>query len=51
MFTVRMYGHDEQAGPGALLSEHDFTDEGQAREAYADCIAGGGWDSVELTER
>jgi hypothetical protein len=51
MFTVRIYGYDEQAGPGALLEEHDFTDEGEARECYAGSMAGGGWDSVELTER
>jgi predicted RNA-binding Zn-ribbon protein involved in translation (DUF1610 family) len=50
-YTVRIYGYDPQAGPGALLEEHDFTDEDQAREAYAGSIAGGGWDTVELTER
>jgi hypothetical protein len=51
MYTVRIYGYDPQAGPGALLEEHDFTDETEARAAYAASIAGGGWDSVELTTR
>ena len=50
MFRVRIYGYHPAAGPGALLEEHDFTDESEARAAYAGCIAGGDWDSVELTE-
>jgi len=32
MFTVRIYGDDPQAGPGALLEEHEFTSEAEARE-------------------
>jgi hypothetical protein len=46
-----MYGYHPAAGPGALLEEHDYTDEGEARETYAGLVAEGGYDSVELVER
>ena len=40
-YTVRIYGYDEQAGREALLSEHDFTSEADARQAEHDAVAAG----------
>ena len=39
--TVRIYGHDPQAGPCALLSEHDFTSEAEAREFTREAVRAG----------
>ena len=39
--TVRVYGYDEQAGREALLSEHGFTSEAEARQAEHDAVASG----------
>jgi hypothetical protein len=40
-YTVRIYGYDEQAGREALLSEHDFTSEPEARQCEHDAVASG----------
>jgi hypothetical protein len=40
-YTVRIYGDDPQAGPGALLSEHDYTSGVQALEFIAGAIGDG----------
>jgi len=46
VYTVRIYGDDPQAGPGALLSEHDYTSGVEALEFMAGAIGDG--HSIEL---
>jgi len=41
MYTVRLYGDDPQAGPGALLSEHDFRSGVEALEFIAGALGDG----------
>ena len=42
MHTVRIYGDDPQAGPGALLEEHDYASEQEARGFAAEAARDGG---------
>ena len=49
MYVVRIYGDDPQAGPGALLSEHDFADEGEARDWAREIAADAAADGLTVT--
>ena len=41
MIPVRLYGYDEQAQREALLQEHDFTSEADAREFTREAVRAG----------
>jgi hypothetical protein len=40
-YTVRIYGDDPQAGPLALLGEHDYLSEAEAREFAGEAVRSG----------